>query len=97
MPDFNEAYEETGENVTFMMVDLVDGLRETKEKGAAYVKDMNFTFPVFFDTEQDAASKYGIISIPTTIFIDKEGYVVTGIRGALNAEALYKGINLVKE
>lgn len=29
MPDFNEVYKEVGEDITFMMVDLVDGQRET--------------------------------------------------------------------
>lgn len=97
MPEFNEAYMNSGKDVAFMMVDLVDGQRETKETGAQYVKEMNFSFPVFFDVEQEAASEYGIISLPTTIFIDREGYVVAGARGALDAETLQKGIDLVKD
>ncbi|HHU75838.1 MAG TPA: TlpA family protein disulfide reductase, partial [Firmicutes bacterium] len=97
MPEFDEAYLNSGDDVTFMMVDLVDGQRETKEKGAQYVKEMEFSFPVYFDTELEAASKYGITSLPTTIFIDKDGYIVTGARGALDAEALQKGIDLLKD
>lgn len=96
MPEFNEVYEKTGEDVTFMMVDLVDGQRETKEKGAKYVKDQDFSFPVYFDTKQDAADAYGIVSIPTTIFIDKDGYIITGAEGAIDAETLQKGIDLIK-
>jgi len=96
MPDFNKVYEEVGRDITFMMVDLVDGQRETKEKGAQYVKGQGFTFPVYFDTEQDAARKYGIGSIPTTIFIDKDGYIVTGAERAIDEKTLQKGIDLIK-
>lgn len=96
MPEFNEVYGEVGEEITFMMVDLVDGQRETKEKGARYIKEQDFSFPVYFDTEQDAANTYGIMSIPTTIFIDKDGYIVTGAKGSIDAEALQKGIDLIK-
>lgn len=96
MPEFNKVYEGLGEDITFMMVDLADGQRETKEKGAQYVKEQGFSFPVYFDTEQDAANKYGIASIPTTIFIDKDGYIVTGAQGAIDAKTLQKGIDLIK-
>lgn len=96
MPEFNKVYEEVDQDITFMMVDLVDGQRETKEKGAQYVKDQGFTFPVYFDTKQDAAGKYGIASIPTTIFIDKDGYIVTGAQSAIDQKTLQKGIDLIK-
>lgn len=96
MPEFNKVYEEVGRDITFMMVDLVDGQRETKEKGAEYVKGQGFTFPVYFDTKQDAARKYGIASIPTTIFIDKDGYIVTGAESAIDEKTLQKGIDLIK-
>ena len=96
MPEFNEVYLDVGQDVVFMMVDLVDGQRETKEKGAQHVKDQGYSFPVYFDTNQDAANTYGIMSIPTTIFIDKDGYVVTGAQGAIDAETLRKGIDMIK-
>lgn len=96
MPEFNKVYEEVGRDITFMMVDLVDGQRETKEKGAQYVKDQGFVFPVYFDTKQDAAGKYGITSIPMTIFIDKDGYIVTAAQSAIDEKTLQKGIGLIK-
>lgn len=96
MPEFNEVYLEVGQDITFMMVDLVDGQRETQEKGAQHVEDQGYSFPVYFDTNQDAASTYGIMSIPTTIFIDKDGYIVTGAQGGIDAETLRKGIGMIK-
>ena len=93
MPDFNEVYGEVGEEIAFMMVDLVDGQRETIETGTQYITEKGFTFPVYFDTEQEAASEYGILLIPTTIFIDKDGRIVTGIQGPIDTETLKKRSN----
>lgn len=96
MPEFNEVYQEVGKEVTFMMVDLVDGQRETKEKGAKYVKDQGYSFPVYFDVDQDAASTYNVMSIPMTIFIGKDGSIMKVSQGAIDAETLRKGIGLIK-
>lgn len=96
MPHFNKVYADVKKDVIFMMVDMVDGQRETADKGKKYVEDQGFTFPVYFDTDQEAATVYGIASIPTTIFIDKDGYIVTGAQGAIDEETLLKGIGYIK-
>lgn len=96
MPEFNKVYKETGDDVTFMMIDLVDEQQETKEKGEQYIKKQDFSFPVYFDIKQDAADTYGIVSLPTTIFIDKDGYIITGAEGAIDAKTLKNGIDLIK-
>ena len=96
MPDFERVYQELGHEVQFVMVNLTDGQRETKENGQKHIKTEGYTFPVFFDTKQEGASVYGIRSIPTTIFIDQDGYIVTGVQGALDETALRQGIDLIK-
>jgi thiol-disulfide isomerase/thioredoxin len=95
MPYFNKVYLELGAEIKFMMVDLTDGQRETVQTGTKYVKDNNFSFPVYFDTKQEAAYNYGIRAIPTTLFIDKEGYIITGVQGAIDEAALRKGIGFI--
>lgn len=96
MPHFNEVYSDVKNDVTFVMVDLVDGQRETVDTGKSFIKEKGFGFPVYFDTDQDAAVTYGIQSIPTTLFIDKEGYIVTGAQGAIDKDTLLKSIDLIK-
>lgn len=97
MPEFNKVYEEMGEEVTFLMVDMVDGQRETMEKGKKHIEKNGFTFPVYYDTKQEAAYLYGVASIPTTYFIDKEGNVITGVQGAIDEKNLRKGISIITE
>ncbi len=96
MPEFEQVYQELGGEVAFLMIDLVDGQRETKEKGAEYVQGQGFTFPVYFDFGE-AATAYGVRSIPTTYFIDARGYLIAGAQTAIDAETLHKGIALINK
>lgn len=96
MPEFNKVFEELGGDVQFMMIDAVDGERETKKIGQAYVDKQGYTFPVYYDIEQDAVIQYGIRAFPTSIFIDSEGYVAAGVEGMIDEATLRKGIDLIR-
>lgn len=95
MPHFDEVYNELKDDVLFLMVDLVDGAQETEAKGKKYIADNGFTFPVLFDLDSDAAYTYAIRSIPTTIFIDKDGNIAAGVKGSIDEETLRKGIDMI--
>ena len=95
MPDFDAAHQELGEDVQFLMVNLTDGSRETVESASAFVAEQGYGFPVFYDTASEAALAYGAYSIPTTYFIDADGYAVARGVGALSAEALRQGIDMI--
>jgi len=94
MPGFENVFSEVGGDIHFMMVCLVDGTRETIETGAEFIAGSGFTFPVYFDVGQEAANKYGIWSIPTTYFIDADGYFTAGAEGAISEETLRMGIEM---
>jgi len=96
MPHFNKAYATEKDNVVFMMVDLVDGQRETQAKGQKYVQDQGYEFPVYFDNEQQALNTYRIASIPTTLVINSAGNVVAEYQGAFDEKTLARAINLIK-
>ena len=94
MPDFDKAYAELGEEIQFLMVNMTSG-RETQERAAAFIEEKGYSFPVFYDTEADAAMTYGVYSLPTTLFIDAEGYGIAQAKGAINAETLQLGIDMI--
>ncbi|MBQ5739706.1 MAG: redoxin domain-containing protein [Oscillospiraceae bacterium] len=94
MPDFNEKYLELGEHVNFMMVNMTMG-RETKEAAEAFLAEAGFSFPVYFDLDSDAAYTYGASSLPTTWFIDAEGYLVAQTIGRINGDTLRRCIDLI--
>jgi len=95
MPDFDEKYQQYGEEVHFLMVNLTDGNQETVESASSFVASQGYSFPVYFDTDMDAAYKYGVNAVPVTYFIDAEGYLVTYGQGMLSAEMLESGIGML--
>ncbi len=96
MPDFQSVYEEMGEDITFAMINVTDGTRETVEIAQEYVDEKEYTFPVYFDKELDAAQTYGAYSLPTTYFIKADGTVVANALGMISKETLLKGIDMCK-
>ncbi len=97
MPDFEEKYRALGNEINFLMVNMTDGSRETVKIASNFIKKEDYTFPVYFDTKSDAAIAYSVYSLPTTYFIDSDGYVVAQSTGAINSETLQKGIDMIKE
>ena len=95
LPDFQSAYEKYGSEVEFLMVNMTDGMRETKEKASEFMASEGYTLPVYFDALQSGAYTYSVYSLPTTYFIDAEGKIVAGAEGMLNAESLEKGISMI--
>ena len=95
MDDFQQAYEELGEDVQFLMVNMTDGSRETLDSAQSFVAEKGYTFPVYFDTEQNAALTYSVYSLPSTYFIDAEGGAVARAVGAIDRETLQTGIDMI--
>jgi len=95
MPDFHEKYLELGEEIHFLMVNMTGG-RETLESAKEFIAEKEYTFPVFYDTDSDAAATYGVYSLPTTYFIDAEGYAIAQATGAIDGDTLQRGIDMIK-
>ena len=77
------------------MVNLTDGNRETRETAISYIEESGYTFPVYFDTDQDAAYTYGVYSIPSTYFIGADGSAVAMAQGAIDGSILDQGISMI--
>ena len=97
MPDFDAAFQQYGDEIQFLMVNLTDGSRETVESAKAFIADAGYSFPLFFDTESSAAMAYGVTAVPATYFVNGEGNLVAYGLGPLNLEALETGIGMVTE
>ncbi len=95
MPDFHEKYLEFGEDIYFMMVNMTGG-RETQSSAKEFISEKGYTFPVFYDIDSDAAMTYNVYSLPTTYFIDAEGYLIAQATGAISADTIQRGIDMIK-
>ena len=58
-------------------------------KVLGYMKEMNYTFPVYLDSEGDAAEKFGITGVPETFIIDKNGILRNKIVGPSEWDSPY--------
>jgi len=95
MPDFQEKFLELGKDIHFLMINMTDGSRETVESASTFIVEKQYTFPVFFDTQSDAAITYGAYSLPTTFFIDADSNVIAQATGAISGDTLQKGIDMI--
>ena len=95
MPAFQTYFEKYGEQLHFVLVNLTDGYQETVESASAYIADGGYSFPVYYDTDIDAAYQYGVQAVPVTYFIDADGNLVAYAQGALNEDMLQQGVDLL--
>ena len=91
MPEFNAKYEGLGGEVTFLMVHVGADVDAGKEK----VTEGGYAFPVVFDKDSQAAAIYGVSAFPTSFFIDKEGNLQAYYVGAMDANLLQQGIDMI--
>ena len=96
MPDFEEVYQERGEDIQFLMVNCTGG-RETEKSAREFIENSGYTFPVFYDLDLDASMTYGTNSIPVTFFIDPDGHLVAYAQGTTSADVLMQGIGMIAE
>lgn len=97
MPAFNAAWQEYGDRVQFLMVNLTDDYQETLESAKAFLDTVDYGFPVFFDTKLEGAVAYGVTGIPATYFINAEGLVVARAVQSLDYDTLTRGIGMILE
>jgi thiol-disulfide isomerase/thioredoxin len=95
MPDFNERYLQLGDEIHFLMINMTDGARETISIASAFIAEQGYQFPVFYDTTGSAAMTYGAYSLPTTFFIDAQGHAIAQAVGAIDADTLQQGIDMI--
>lgn len=95
LPDFQDAFEKYEDEIEFVMVNMTDGMQETKEIAMEFMEGEGYTLPVYYDTAQDAAYTYTVYSLPTTFFINAEGEAVAYAQGMIDAETLENGISMI--
>jgi len=71
---------------------LVINIEEPFYKVDNFTKKYNLAFRVLLDEDGTVAYSYGVIGVPTYIFIDKKGYIV--YRSHSFSEEIYKGLIL---
>lgn len=97
MPYFQEAIEQYGDEVEFLMVNLTDGMRETVEKADKFIKESGYDMDIVYDLDLDATYTYYISSIPRTLFINRDGTLYYDYMGRITKEFLNSSIEKILE
>lgn len=97
MPYIEELYKQYNENKDDVVILGVASPNLGREGSEAYIKEFlkkeGITFPVVFDNNGTMAFEYGITAFPTTLIINKEGYITKYIPGAMDKSTMEKVIN----
>jgi thiol-disulfide isomerase/thioredoxin len=65
-------------------------------KGAnQFAKEYSFEFPVLLDSNDQVSTKYRVLAIPTTFFVDKNGKIIDIITGYGGKEILAEKFELL--
>ena len=92
MPAFQKAYEELGDQVQFLMVNV----GEHMDEGSAFIASSGYSFPVLYDVNSIASYTYQISSIPATFFFDADGQIVDAHVGTMQESDLLAAIEKIK-
>ncbi|MDR3596315.1 TlpA disulfide reductase family protein [Clostridium sp.] len=89
MPLFDEISSKYKQDeLAVLMVNMTDGQRETVDSAKKFISDKKYKMNVLFDKEESAAMNYNIESIPRTLFIDKNGYIIKDYIGEITKAEL---------
>ena len=93
MPYFDEAMKKyKDENVEILMVNLTDGMRETKETAKAFIDEEGYDNNIVYDIDSDAAMTYYLNAVPRTLFIDIDGNIYYDHSGMISNSVLNNNI-----
>ena len=90
MPDMEQLYDERNGDLVVLAVNV----QEARDPVRRFTDQYGFTFPVLLDTSGDVTQQFGVQSLPTSFFIDREGRVSAFNMGALNKSAMAKKLEI---
>lgn len=93
MPDIEKLYQETKDSD---LVILAVNAGDDKSTVQDFITKNNYNFSVLLDTAGEVSRLYQVTGIPTSYFIDTEGYLDDGISGAISLGAMKEYVNKLK-
>ncbi len=89
MGDFNKLAGEYGDKVNFLFLDVPNGSDETPDKVKKYLSDNGYdNITSYYDSMTQGCYMFGLNSFPTTVYVDKDGYLFDAAIGLTNYDAV---------
>ena len=80
-----------GKDVVFLGIDFQD----SSNNSISFLQQYRITYPTVVDAQGSAAMKYGVTSLPQTIFISRNGTVLSRVPRELTTQALSSNLQLI--
>lgn len=80
-----------GKDVVFLGIDF----QETNSTATSFLQQNNITYAAVLDANGSVALKYGITSLPDTIFINQNGTVSSKVSREITAQVLSSNLQLI--
>ncbi|MBI1878835.1 MAG: TlpA family protein disulfide reductase, partial [Chloroflexi bacterium] len=81
-PDFQKASVDNAD--TLVIIGINNTSTDQKDQVPAFVEEFGATFPIVLDETGETAKAYGILGLPTSIFIDRNGNISEIFTGPIN-------------
>lgn len=88
----NTYYETYKDSIDFYIINT----NEKYEDIISLVENLNYTFPIYYDSQNKASEFYTIEKLPTLIFIDKQNEIHT-LNGRIDEDTLTANLDILAE
>ncbi len=93
MPDIEKLYQETKDSD---LVILAVNVGEDKKTVQDFIVKNKYNFPVLLDVKGEISQLYQVSGIPTSYFIDTNGFLDNGATGGIPFESMKEFVNNLK-
>jgi thiol-disulfide isomerase/thioredoxin len=90
MPDIEKLYQETKDSD---LIILAVNVGEDKKTVQDFIKENKYNFPILLDVKGEVSQLYQVSGIPTSYFINAEGYLDGSATGSIPLESMKENIN----
>jgi thiol-disulfide isomerase/thioredoxin len=66
---------------------------ESAAAASAFAKEMNLSYPILLDEDQQYGRAYAAIGLPTSLVVDRTGHIVRGIDGELSLAQMHDAVD----
>ena len=90
-PDLVKMYQKYGKQITFIGVNLTGS--DTVRAARGFIQHFHIPYPSLMDTHDAVTKEYAVIAIPTSLFINRQGIIVSRVTGGMTSSVMQHNLS----